>query len=124
MVFLRTPGAADTVTLRRSDSSDRPGDGGGIGHFGFRLFDEKDLDQAVEEVERAGGRLIRRGEHPDGQPFAYVADPDGYVIEPVKGSGSRRRGAWQVLATDTRAGRVDFVARLPQAHGRHRAHSL
>jgi hypothetical protein len=34
MVFLRTPGAADTVTLRRSASSvDRPGDGGGIGHF-------------------------------------------------------------------------------------------
>ena len=82
MVFLRTPGAADTVTLRRSASSDdRPGDGGGIGHFGFRLADEEDLDRAVEEVERAGGRLIRRGEHPDGQPFAYVTDPDGYVIE-------------------------------------------
>ena len=82
MVFLRTPGAADTVTLRRSASSnDRPGDGGGIGHFGFRLVDEEDLDRAIEEVERAGGRLIRRGEHPDGQPFAYVTDPDGYMIE-------------------------------------------
>ena len=81
MVFLRTPGAADTVTLRRSDSSDRPGDGGGIGHFGFRLADEENLDRAVEEVERAGGRLVRRGEHADGQPFAYVTDPDGYVIE-------------------------------------------
>jgi catechol 2,3-dioxygenase-like lactoylglutathione lyase family enzyme len=82
MVFLRTPGAADTVTLRRSASSnDRPGDGGGIGHFGFRLVDEEDLDRAIEEVEGAGGRLIRRGEHPDGQPFAYVTDPDGYVIE-------------------------------------------
>jgi hypothetical protein len=32
-------------------------------------------------VERAGGGLIRRGEHPDGQLFAYVADPDGYVIQ-------------------------------------------
>lgn len=82
MIFLRTPGAADTVTLRRSASSDdRPGDGGGIGHFGFRLLDEEDLDRAVEEVELAGGRLVRRGEHPDGQPFAYVTDPDGYVIE-------------------------------------------
>jgi catechol 2,3-dioxygenase-like lactoylglutathione lyase family enzyme len=82
MIFLRTPGAADTVTLRRSASSDdRPGDGGGIGHFGFRLVDEEDLDRAVEEVELAGGRLVRRGEHPDGQPFAYVTDPNGYVIE-------------------------------------------
>jgi catechol 2,3-dioxygenase-like lactoylglutathione lyase family enzyme len=81
MVFLRTPGATDTVTLRRSASSDRPGDCGGIGHFGFRLVDEGDLNRAVEEVELAGGRLVRRGEHPDGQPFAYVTDPDGYVIE-------------------------------------------
>ena len=82
MIFLRTPGAADTVTLRQSASSDdRPGVGGGIGHFGFRLVDGEDLDRAVEEVVRAGGRLIRRGEHPDGQRFAYVNDPDGYVIE-------------------------------------------
>jgi catechol 2,3-dioxygenase-like lactoylglutathione lyase family enzyme len=73
MVFLRTPGAADTVTLRRSDSSDRPGDGGGIGHFGFRLADEEDLDRAVEEVERAGGRLIRRGEHGNGQRHSSTA---------------------------------------------------
>jgi catechol 2,3-dioxygenase-like lactoylglutathione lyase family enzyme len=82
MVFLRTPGASDTITLRQGDSPDeRPGDGGGIGHFGFRLIEEADLDRAVEEVEQAGGRLLRRGEHPDGQPFAYVSDPDGYVIE-------------------------------------------
>jgi catechol-2,3-dioxygenase len=47
-IFLRTPGAADTVTLRRSASSDdRPGDGSGIGHFGFRLVDAEDLDRAV-----------------------------------------------------------------------------
>lgn len=82
MVFLRTPGASDTVTLRQSDSpDDRPGDAGGIAHFGFRLADEADLDRAVREVERAGGWLIRRGEHPDGQLFVYVADPNGYVIE-------------------------------------------
>lgn len=82
MVFLRTPGASDTVTLRQSGApDDRPGDAGGIAHFGFRLAEEADLDRAVREVERACGRLIRRGEHPDGQLFAYVADPDGHVIE-------------------------------------------
>jgi len=64
-VFLRTPGAADTVTLRRSDSSDRPGDGGGIGHFGFRLADEEDLDRAVEVVARdvAPAELAGRWAH-------------------------------------------------------------
>jgi len=29
----------------------------------------------------AGGRLVARGEHAPGIAFAYVADPDGYVIE-------------------------------------------
>ena len=76
-----TPNAGSTVEEVVESPDDRPGDGGGIGHFGFRLVDEEDLDRAVKEVERAGGRLIRRGEHPDGQPFAYVTDPDGYVIE-------------------------------------------
>jgi catechol 2,3-dioxygenase-like lactoylglutathione lyase family enzyme len=56
-------------------------DGGGIGHFTFRLVDEEDLYRAVEEVERAEGGWSGEGEHPDGQPFAYVTDPDGYVIE-------------------------------------------
>ena len=40
-----------------------------------------DLDAAIAEVEAAGGKLIRRGEHSPGASFAYVQDPDGYVIE-------------------------------------------
>jgi catechol 2,3-dioxygenase-like lactoylglutathione lyase family enzyme len=54
---------------------------GGIEHFGFRLTDPKDIDLAVREVKKAGGRLLRRGEFGPGLPFAYVADPDGYEIE-------------------------------------------
>jgi predicted enzyme related to lactoylglutathione lyase len=51
------------------------------GHFGLRLAEGQDLDEAVEEVVRAGGSLVERGEHVPGVPFAYVADPDGNVIE-------------------------------------------
>lgn len=29
----------------------------------------------------AGGALIDKGEHAPGIPYAYVSDPDGYVIE-------------------------------------------
>ncbi len=54
---------------------------GGVGHFGFRLVNAADIDMAVQEVERAGGRLLRRGDFSPGSPFAYVADPDGYEIE-------------------------------------------
>ncbi len=54
---------------------------GGVAHFGFRLADSADLDTALSEVEAAGGKLIRRGEHAPGVPFAYIEDPDGYVVE-------------------------------------------
>ena len=49
--------------------------------FGFRLLDKATLDAAIADVERAGGQLIERGERAPGDPFAYIADPDGYRIE-------------------------------------------
>jgi catechol 2,3-dioxygenase-like lactoylglutathione lyase family enzyme len=61
--------------------SRHPGQSGGIAHFGFALQDPADLDAAVEAVQAAGGKLLRRGEHAPGQRFAYITDPDGYVIE-------------------------------------------
>lgn len=82
MVFVSTPGSRDLITLNESESEQaKAGDNGGIGHFGFRLKNQSDLDAAVEEVERAGGKLIDRGQHAPGVPYAYVTDPDGYVIE-------------------------------------------
>jgi catechol 2,3-dioxygenase-like lactoylglutathione lyase family enzyme len=82
LVFLRTPGSQDTITLNDDpDDNSRAGDGGGIRHFGFRLAEDDDLDHAVAEIVAAGGTLLRRGEHSPDEPFAYVTDPDGYVIE-------------------------------------------
>jgi catechol 2,3-dioxygenase-like lactoylglutathione lyase family enzyme len=49
--------------------------------FGFRLVSPGDIDAAVEEVERAGGKLRQRGEFCPGCPYAYVTDPDGYEVE-------------------------------------------
>jgi catechol 2,3-dioxygenase-like lactoylglutathione lyase family enzyme len=82
MVFLNTPGSRDIVTLNEDPAEARlAGVGGGVAHFGFRLKDSGDLDAALAEVEAAGGKVIRCGEHAPGVRFAYVADPDGYVIE-------------------------------------------
>jgi catechol 2,3-dioxygenase-like lactoylglutathione lyase family enzyme len=77
-VFVRTPGSRDVIGL--SKGNERVGVKGGIGHFGFRLVNPADIDQAISEVERAGGKLLRRG----GQgkdAYAYVSDPDGYEVE-------------------------------------------
>ena len=54
---------------------------GGVRHFGFRLRSGESLDDAIAAVEAAGGRLVEVGEHAPGMRFAYVEDPDGYVIE-------------------------------------------
>ncbi|MGH8010873.1 MAG: VOC family protein [Candidatus Binataceae bacterium] len=80
MVFLNTPGAHDLITLYEAETA-APVGGGGVSHFGFVLKEKSDLDKAVEEVRSAGGTILSRGEHAPGYPYAYVSDPDGYVIE-------------------------------------------
>jgi catechol 2,3-dioxygenase-like lactoylglutathione lyase family enzyme len=57
------------------------GRAGGVTHFGFRLVDPADIDDAVRTVIAAGGTLRERGEFAPGYPYAYVFDPDGYAIE-------------------------------------------
>ena len=82
MVFLNTPTSQDLITLNEDPKEAAvTGVNGGVNHFGFRLADPSSLDAAIAEVEVAGGTLIKRGEHAPGVPFAYIKDPDGYVIE-------------------------------------------
>ena len=80
-VTLRTPGAFDAITLEQDPTTARTGKSAGISHFGFRIKNPQRLDDAVLDVEAAGGHLVRRGQHAPGQPLIHVADPDGYVIE-------------------------------------------
>jgi catechol 2,3-dioxygenase-like lactoylglutathione lyase family enzyme len=79
MIHARTPDAHDVITF--VEGGPRPGECAGIAHFGFRLRDAADIDRAVEQVEEAGGTLLRRGEFSPGYPYAYVNDPDGYEVE-------------------------------------------
>jgi catechol 2,3-dioxygenase-like lactoylglutathione lyase family enzyme len=81
MVFLNTPGSEDVITLHQRHNGQEVGQMGSIAHFGFQHANDADLDQAVAEIEAAGGKLIKRGSHGGSQEYAYVADPDGYVIE-------------------------------------------
>lgn len=78
-VQAQTPGSQDLIAFEKNSGS--AGVKGGIAHFGFRLHDPRDIDAAVREVEQAGGKALRRGEHAPGSPAAYVSDPDGFEIE-------------------------------------------
>jgi catechol 2,3-dioxygenase-like lactoylglutathione lyase family enzyme len=81
-VALSTPGRNDVIAL--SEVEGRPIGPGGLVHFGFNLENDDDLEDAIRQVEAAGGRLLQRGEgQVDGitERFAYIADPDGYCLE-------------------------------------------
>ena len=79
MLFLGTPGGHDIITLAKAAPGAPIGDGG-VSHFGFRAA-PAEFDAMVIQIERAGAKLLRRGQHGPHEPFAYFADPDGYTIE-------------------------------------------
>ncbi|MEY2476516.1 MAG: hypothetical protein QOG87_1831 [Actinomycetota bacterium] len=86
IVFMGTPAGDDSLALHLAVTDDeraRVGQQGGVEHFGIHLHDRSPtgIDGTVELVEKAGGRLLDRGEHAPGVPYAYVEDVDGYAIE-------------------------------------------
>jgi catechol 2,3-dioxygenase-like lactoylglutathione lyase family enzyme len=76
LVFVTLPDAPGVIALDGRSEEERNPE-----HVGLRLAEEADYDEATAAVERAGGRLLERGEHAPGVPYAYVADPDGNVLE-------------------------------------------
>jgi len=86
IVFLGTPGGGDSLALHLAVNDEeraRIGHQGGCEHFGIHVPDRSSdgIEAAVRRVEKAGGRVIDRGEHAPGVPYAYVADVDSYAIE-------------------------------------------
>ena len=78
-VQLQTPGSRDVIVLEHKPGS--AGRAGGVVHFGFRLQLARDIDQAIEAVKQAGGRVKESGEFVPGEPYVFAFDPDGYEIE-------------------------------------------
>lgn len=84
ILFLHSPGRRDDLALHLAVADAeraRVGDQGGYEHFGITVKDRGQLDEAIALVIEAGGQLVEKGDHAPGVPYAYVADPDGYVIE-------------------------------------------
>ncbi|MEO8514881.1 MAG: VOC family protein [Ignavibacteria bacterium] len=76
-IHASTPGTNDVITFVKGIKPDNDG----INHFGFRLIDPKDINDAAGEIEKAGGKIIEQGEFAPSVPYLYATDPDGYVIE-------------------------------------------
>jgi len=84
ILFLRSPNQHDDLALHLAVTEEeraRVGGQGGYEHFGTTVKDRSQLDDCIAAVISAGGVLVDKGEHAPGIPYAYVADPDGYVIE-------------------------------------------
>ena len=80
LIFMVPDGGGHSLALHLVPPEEPVGMAGGFQHFGFKL-NVNDHDRVIKQVERAGGKLVSRGKHGGQFPYAYVSDPDGYVIE-------------------------------------------
>ena len=80
LTFMTPRAGGHSLALHLVGRDDPVGMAGGFQHFGFKL-NANDYDRAIKQVESAGGALVSRGKHDEKHPYAYVTDPDGYVIE-------------------------------------------
>lgn len=80
LIFMVPKASGHSLALHLVGPDEPVGMAGGFQHFGFKL-DANNHDRVIEQVERAGGKLVSRGKHGGQYPYAYVSDPDGYVIE-------------------------------------------
>jgi catechol 2,3-dioxygenase-like lactoylglutathione lyase family enzyme len=98
LVFLRTPGRDDVLTLNptgrpfghpggcareseRELKENLPGVQGGLSHFGYMLPNLEEYERVIASVDEFGGRLLTRCEHGGMFSHTYLADPDGYTVE-------------------------------------------
>ncbi|HLB26773.1 MAG TPA: VOC family protein [Dehalococcoidia bacterium] len=77
IVFVGIPGTDTALGILHDPAAA----GSGPQHVGLHLDHAINLDDAVRDIERAGGGIIERGEHAPGVPFARISDPDGNVLE-------------------------------------------
>ena len=77
VVFVGIPGTQSSFGL----VLDPERAGGGPESVGLHVDHGYDREQALRDVEAAGGRIIETGEHAPEVPFARIADPDGNVLE-------------------------------------------
>jgi predicted enzyme related to lactoylglutathione lyase len=72
IVFVAAPGTESALGVLR----DPEHAGSGPQNVGFHVDHAEPPEAGARDVESAGGRILERGEHAPGVPFARIADPD------------------------------------------------
>jgi catechol 2,3-dioxygenase-like lactoylglutathione lyase family enzyme len=87
-IALVSPNLRDQISLSSdpgSGETDRalgkPGEHGGIDHFGFMISPGSRLEHVRDRVVSAGGTYLRRHDVDKRVPSLFFADPDGYVFQ-------------------------------------------
>ena len=88
LVPLVSPGLKDQISLNSPDSEGetdrrpgRPGEHGGIDHFGFTVAPGTSLEKLRAHLESCGARFLRRVDIDKRVPSLFFEDPDGYVFQ-------------------------------------------
>ena len=88
LVPLVSPGLGDQISLTRAGAegeTDRPlgkpGEQGGIDHFGFIVSPGTDLDAVKKRLVEAGATFRGRVDIARNAPSLFFSDPDGYVFQ-------------------------------------------
>ncbi|TMB99872.1 MAG: VOC family protein [Chloroflexi bacterium] len=77
IVFVGIPGTDVSFGILRDPASA----GNGPQNVGLHIDHAADRDDVISGIQRAGGKIVERGEHAPGVPFARMADPDGNELE-------------------------------------------
>jgi lactoylglutathione lyase len=90
-IALVSPNLRDQISLSSTEGSGetertlgRPGEQGGIDHFGFIVSPGSRLDDVRERVVAAGGTFLHRHDVDRRVPSLFFRDPDGYVFQVTK----------------------------------------
>jgi lactoylglutathione lyase len=88
VVPLVSPGLRDQVTLSCDGAAGeserppgRPGEHGGIDHFGFVVSPGTRLEDVQQRLEACGAAFLGRFDIDKRVPSLFFADPDGYVFQ-------------------------------------------
>ena len=87
-IALVSPNLRDQISLSSAEGSGetdralgRPGEHGGIDHFGFMVSAGSRLDDVRDRVVAAGGTFLHRHDVDRRVPSLFFRDPDGYVFQ-------------------------------------------